>query len=76
MVILGILHGSVLSSLDKRVEILMRRGYIPSSRNRERLERLCGTECLTKKISISKCEEIHLSWWGRQSIYRFMSTSA
>lgn len=35
--------------------------YIPSSKNRERIESLCGTNCSAKKISISKCEEIHLA---------------
>lgn len=45
------------------------KGYIPSSKNRERLERLCDTVCLTEKISISKCEKVCLPWWGRQSLY-------
>lgn len=45
------------------------RGCIHSNKSRERLKRLCHTECLSEKISISKCEEINLSWWGRQTLY-------
>lgn len=67
---LGILDGSVLYILlGQEGRNTDERDYIPSSKNRGKLERLCGTECLTEKISISKCEEICLAWWGRQGLY-------